>query len=418
MVLLGLNQFIFVAHGEAGIEWQAGIATTLRVVLGLALLYAAVRPLAQRRRPGAQPVHRHDRALAPGRRGDAGRGDEVREPGAASHLRPAVRRRRADRRPARSGATRRCPKTNARVARERHRRIVSGELVEDHWEGERRAFDGRRLHLRFSAWKVDWDGVPAEQIVVTDDTAQPQRGADPAAPGHARRADRPAEPQRAAAAPARAVRQLRTDSNRSRWCCSTSTASSSSTMRTARRSATRCCARSPTRCTCRLKNSAAVMRLGEDEFALLAVASDAERAARELSQQVQNLLDAAARDGSATSSFSMSRWASRCTPTTHARPRGAAARRERRDARGQAHARHLAAVRRRALRARLGRDARRPSRHCAPASRATSSCSSTSRRSMRRAVRWSASRRWCAGTGRGSAASAPPSSFRRPNAPG
>ena len=37
MVLLGLNQFIWVAHGNAGLPLQAGLATVLRVVLGFAL---------------------------------------------------------------------------------------------------------------------------------------------------------------------------------------------------------------------------------------------------------------------------------------------------------------------------------------------------------------------------------------------
>lgn len=37
MVLLGLNQFIWVAHGNAVLPPQAGLATVLRVVLGFAL---------------------------------------------------------------------------------------------------------------------------------------------------------------------------------------------------------------------------------------------------------------------------------------------------------------------------------------------------------------------------------------------
>ncbi|MEP7101005.1 MAG: hypothetical protein ABI781_10870, partial [Burkholderiales bacterium] len=42
MVLLGVNQFIWVVQGNAGLPLQAGLATLLRVVLGLALLHAAV----------------------------------------------------------------------------------------------------------------------------------------------------------------------------------------------------------------------------------------------------------------------------------------------------------------------------------------------------------------------------------------
>ncbi len=62
------------------------------------------------------------------------------------------------------------PEAERAAARLRHRQIVTGVLPQAHWEGERRAFDGRTLHLRFSAWQVDWDGESAEQVVVTDDT--------------------------------------------------------------------------------------------------------------------------------------------------------------------------------------------------------------------------------------------------------
>ena len=41
--------------------------------------------------------------------------------------------------------------SNRAVARERHRRNLSGELAEDHCKGQRTAFDGRKFHLRFSA---------------------------------------------------------------------------------------------------------------------------------------------------------------------------------------------------------------------------------------------------------------------------
>ena len=43
MLLLGLNQFIWVVHGNAGLPLQATIAAVLRVVLGFALLHAALQ---------------------------------------------------------------------------------------------------------------------------------------------------------------------------------------------------------------------------------------------------------------------------------------------------------------------------------------------------------------------------------------
>ena len=49
---------------------------------------------------------------------------------------------------------------------------MDGSLTQAEWSGERRSLDGRRLHLRFRAWEVEWDGAPALQVVVVDDTAR------------------------------------------------------------------------------------------------------------------------------------------------------------------------------------------------------------------------------------------------------
>jgi len=34
--------------------------------------------------------------------------------------------------------------------------VRAGNLAQAEWEGERRSLDGRRLHLRFRAWQVEW----------------------------------------------------------------------------------------------------------------------------------------------------------------------------------------------------------------------------------------------------------------------
>ena len=55
--------------------------------------------------------------------------------------------------------------------RQRHRRILSGEIEHAAWEGQRRQLDGTPLRLRFSAWRIDWDmASPPEQLVVSDET--------------------------------------------------------------------------------------------------------------------------------------------------------------------------------------------------------------------------------------------------------
>jgi diguanylate cyclase (GGDEF)-like protein/PAS domain S-box-containing protein len=288
MVLLGLNQFTFVAHGEAGIEWQAGIATTLRVVLGLALFYAAARrsrsEAGQARNQFIDMIERSHQGVA------VMQGEEMK------YANPALLRIyglppnggvQISTGPKWRDAT--MPEDERTVARERHRRIVSGELVEDHWEGERRAFDGRRLRLRFSSWRVDWDGVPAEQIVVTDDTAR--HNAAQTLLHQATHDELTGLPNRSAllqrlrelCEPGREPKPFALvllDVDRFKLFNDAHGPSVGDEVLRALADALHL----------RLKNSAAVMRLGEDEFALLAVASDAERAARELSQQVQNLL--------------------------------------------------------------------------------------------------------------------------------
>ena len=42
MMLLGMNQYIWVVAGNAGLPWQVNFAILLRVVLGLALFHAAI----------------------------------------------------------------------------------------------------------------------------------------------------------------------------------------------------------------------------------------------------------------------------------------------------------------------------------------------------------------------------------------
>jgi diguanylate cyclase (GGDEF)-like protein len=290
MVLLGLNQFIFVAHGEAGIEWQAGIATTLRVALGLALFYAAARrsrsEAGQARNQFIDMIERSHQGVA------VMQGEQIKyanpallriyglPPDASVQTPPLLKWRDAT-----------MPEDERIIARERHRRIVSGELAEDHWVGERRAFDGRHLRLRFSAWKVDWHGKPAEQIVVTDDTAR--HNAAQTLLHQATHDELTGLPNRSAllqrlrelceSEPGREPTPFALvllDVDRFKLFNDAHGPSVGDEVLRALADALHRA----------LKNSAAVMRLGEDEFALLAVANDAERAARELSQQVQNLL--------------------------------------------------------------------------------------------------------------------------------
>jgi diguanylate cyclase (GGDEF)-like protein/PAS domain S-box-containing protein len=54
---------------------------------------------------------------------------------------------------------------------QRHHRQLQDQSVDiASWEGRREVAGGRELELRFEAWRVEWDGVSATQIMITDDT--------------------------------------------------------------------------------------------------------------------------------------------------------------------------------------------------------------------------------------------------------
>ena len=287
MVLLGLNQFVWVFFGNPGLPAQASIANALRVVLGLSLLHAAVS-----RRSGEAGTLR-DQFLDLVDRSHQGMA--VMQGEVMKYANPALLRiygLPAD------GGTRLARGRKWRdstmavdersVARERHRRIVSGELLEDHWEGERRSFDGRQLHLRFSAWKVEWDGAPAEQVVVTDDTAhvdamksllyQATHDELTGLPNRSALLQRLRE--LCATDPVQPFALLLLDVDRFKLFNEAHGPSVGDEV-------LRALADGLTRS---LGQRATVMRLGEDEFALLATSPNAERVARELAQSVRQLL--------------------------------------------------------------------------------------------------------------------------------
>ena len=51
-----------------------------------------------------------------------------------------------------------------------HGLLQTQQLDIANWEGRREVAGGRELELRFEAWRVEWDGVAATQILITDDT--------------------------------------------------------------------------------------------------------------------------------------------------------------------------------------------------------------------------------------------------------
>ena len=58
------------------------------------------------------------------------------------------------------------------AVRERHARVLADPQAHIEWEGPRTAYDGRMLHLRGLSSHLEWDGQPAELLVMVDDTAR------------------------------------------------------------------------------------------------------------------------------------------------------------------------------------------------------------------------------------------------------
>ncbi|MFY9511353.1 MAG: EAL domain-containing protein, partial [Rubrivivax sp.] len=167
LVLLGLVQFITAVGGRNWLEEQIAATTALRVALGLTLVFAAFT------RSNARAQRLHERFFQLTERSHQGvgvmRGETVLYANPEVHRIYGVDDMQEHSRRWRDTTM---PENERAAARERHRAILAGELEHAQWDGERLRLDGSKLQLRFSAWRIDWDGEPAEQIVVTDVTAE------------------------------------------------------------------------------------------------------------------------------------------------------------------------------------------------------------------------------------------------------
>lgn len=171
IVLCGLNQFTYVLMGEPGALLQTTIAAALRLLLGMSLMYAALA------RTGQAVQRLHDRFFELTERSP--QGVTVVRKGMVAYANPAFRAIFGMRNPALDPPVfsprwveQTVPEAERQGAEVIARRVLDGQLKQAEWHGERCSLDGRRLHLRFKAWQVEWDGAPALQVVVTDDTAR------------------------------------------------------------------------------------------------------------------------------------------------------------------------------------------------------------------------------------------------------
>jgi diguanylate cyclase (GGDEF)-like protein/PAS domain S-box-containing protein len=281
LIALSLNQFQIVLIGAEAVARQSMLGAVLRLLLGLALLHAAVRRSAQ------ESQRAHDRLVRLTEHSHQGvavvRGEHL------LYANPALLRiyglnSLAEVNTLWRDAT--MPAAERASARERHQQLVAGELAQVSWSGQRYRFDGTPIRLRFTAWRIDWDGHPAEQVVVTDETAQ--HDATAALLHQATHDELTGAPNRSAlqarlrelCAARAGFALLLLDVDRFALFNEAHGPSVGDAVLRALAAAL----------VGALQGRAEVMRLGEDEFALLAPAAAPDRAAQQVAQAVRELL--------------------------------------------------------------------------------------------------------------------------------
>ncbi len=165
LILLGLNQLFLIVYAEQGLAvnifWATLIRSAIGAVFALAALEGAIRESA-RLAVRFQQMTEH-----------TVQGVVVTDGARILYANPAVRNLYGV--PLGQGAYAAfgdmptgsfCDQTMQR----QHRLLQSGVSTIANWENRCAVAGGRQLELRFEAWRVDWDGLPATQILITDDT--------------------------------------------------------------------------------------------------------------------------------------------------------------------------------------------------------------------------------------------------------
>jgi diguanylate cyclase (GGDEF)-like protein/PAS domain S-box-containing protein len=168
LVALGLIQFIYVAYQDAGAELLATLGALLRITLGLVLLYAALDRSAMATRKLQSRFERLAERSHQGIMISLGDASIV-------YANPACLaiygvRSLAELQVATIART--IPKPErARVGQLLGR--IQGGLQEDAgYEALRHRADGTPMWLSFHYFRTEWDGAPAVQVLIADDTAR------------------------------------------------------------------------------------------------------------------------------------------------------------------------------------------------------------------------------------------------------
>lgn len=169
LVALGLIQFIFVALLDDGAQLLASIGTVLRMALGMVLLYAAlVRTTREGHRLQTRFKHLSERS----HQGIVIRqGDQIVYANPACHHMYGVARTQDL-----SVAlfARSLPQADRPAVALAFERVLNGQQDDATYELPCRHPNGTAMWLNFHLFRTEWDGAPATQVLISDDTLRHQ----------------------------------------------------------------------------------------------------------------------------------------------------------------------------------------------------------------------------------------------------
>ncbi|MYM24688.1 EAL domain-containing protein [Duganella sp. FT135W] len=165
LMALGLNQLLVVAYGEQGLAPNIIIATVLRAMIGVVFVLSALDGAL---REAGKLASRFQLLTE-----HSVQGVVVTDGARILYANPAVRQIYGM--PLGLGnyvqfADLPAEAFSDELLQRYHSQLQRGDSDLANWEGRRAVAGGRELELRFEAWRVEWDGQPATQILITDDT--------------------------------------------------------------------------------------------------------------------------------------------------------------------------------------------------------------------------------------------------------
>ena len=165
VLLLGLNQFTYVLLGDAGVAQQASVGTVLRIALALAVFGSAVQLITDEAK---RLQHRFERLSEV-----SAQGIVILQSDAVVYANPAsltIYGVKAPQTMALSTLVSSVPKDERSEVTNRIERIRSGQSDGATFEALRFKANGEPIWLRFQYFRSEWDGDPAIQILISDET--------------------------------------------------------------------------------------------------------------------------------------------------------------------------------------------------------------------------------------------------------